>query len=365
MWHNPGGALINIYFPKRRVLAFGFVKYAQMSNNNKLKVLQRDRKTFQRFCKFATVEDVDLIFDSAAAKEVPVDIEELIANAKNIGETAKTRECLQEFVSLVFDGEDVGDLEIRALREKWIKRQESVAGIMMSEDGALDLSAVHNQIREQAMMIEELETQLKDRSRIIVSVEDKYCQTDERVLNTGSMPNKKSTFAQTETLIIEEKKTEPTVDVKALETQVSKLGTKLKSAESELRAVRDAKSVVESKLAAAEKEKNKFSFVEELALKQVGRDAEVAVLQQELEELRTSRPPSPVTQPRDDSELKRNIFVKFVTYAVSNDYDKLKALIPVATELFQLTRQDVEQIGSACTTDSSVFSNWVSSYLRI
>ena len=318
-------------------------------STNKLKVLQKDRKTFQRFCKFAKVEDVDLVFDSAAAKEAPVDFDELVANATAISESAKTRSTLEDFASLVFEGEALGpNLDINHLRGRWINRQESIV------DQDVDL-AVHEKIRQQGLVIEELESQLKNNSQISVQHTNQDSQTSE-VFNTT-----RAAYSQTDPIqpvIIKE----PSLE---LEKQLAHFEATVRQRDSELRELRNEKATIESKLLAAEKERNKFSFVEHLAQRQAERDAEVTYLKAEIEELRTSRPPSPVAAPmiatdgRD--ELKRNIFVKFAAYAISNEYDKMKSLIPVATELFHLRRSDVEELSRACTTDTT----WLSSYLRI
>jgi hypothetical protein len=342
---------------------------ASSSSSSKLKVLQRDRKTFQKFCKFANIQDSDLLFDSAAAKEVPIDYHELLENAKNIQETSQARECLSEFASLVLEEELPVPLDMRFLREKWMQMQDVRNRDANSVDASLAISAVHEQIHQQALMIEDLENQLKERSRLIIDVENKGTQTEDVKIS------KKIAYVQTDL-------TQQQADVPAgsgpsyvseekrlLEERMQELQLKLKVAESDLRAMKDSKSVLESKIAALEKEKNRFSFVEDLARRQAERDAQVCLLQAEIEELRTSRPPSPALQSppfsQDDSELKRNIFVKFVSYAIANDYDKMKSLIPVTTELFQLRRQDVEELGRACASDTGIFNQWLSLYLRI
>ena len=321
-------------------------------STGKVKLLEKDRKTFERFCKFTKVEDVDLIFDSAAAKEVPIDFDELVANAKLLQSSSKALSVLEEFALLVFDGEPVGSLDINNLRDRWIRRQES-----SGSSGEIEI-AVHEKIRQQAILIEELESQLKNNSRIIVNYQDRSSQTD--ALTTKSI---KPAYSQTDKVEILKSPVISATNFNDLERQIKDLESKLKRSESEATALRDSKSVVESRLHALEREKNRFSFLERLAERQAERDAEVSVLKSEIEELKTSRPPSPVPQPSNDNrdELKRNIFVKFASYAISNDYDKMKSLIPVATELFQLTNQDVEALSRACTTDTT----WLSSYLRI
>ena len=319
------------------------------SSDARLKLLGKDRKTFLRFCKFAHVQDADLLFESASAKEVPIDLEELIGNSRQLAEANKAVEDLREFSALVFDDSSIDRLDIKSLRERWMSRKDE-----SGERSVLTLMTVQDQIRQQAVLIQELEQQLRERSR--KGDLDACTQTNDKKF--------KGAHAQTnpvETQIAEDRSHEFENKAKQLEAEVIAKDEKIISMLSEIRSLKDQKSVVESKLASLEKERNKFNFVETLALKQAERDAEVARLHDEIHSLKsaqTSPVPAPVVE---SSDLRKNIFVKFVSYAIMNDYDKMKSLIPIATELFHLTRDDVEELSKACTTDGT----WISSFLKI
>ena len=319
------------------------------SSDARLKLLAKDRKTFLRFCKFAHVQDADLLFESASAKEVPIDFEELMGNARHLAEANKAVEDLCEFSALVFDDSFIDRVDIKSLRDRWMSRNDESA-----ERSVLTLMTVQDQIRQQAVLIQELEHQLRERNRKGDS--DACIQTSDKQFKVA--------HAQTDSIkaeVVEDRSKEFEIKTKRLEVEVIARDERIINLMAEIRSLKDQKSVVESKLASLEKERNKFNFVEALALKQAERDAEVARLREEilaLKSAQTSPVPAPVVE---SSDLRKNIFVKFVSYAIMNDYDKMKSLIPIATELLHLTREDVEELSKACTTDGT----WISSFLKI
>ena len=72
------------------------------SSDAKIKLLTKDRKTFLKFCMYANVEDCQLAFEAAAAKDVAVDLDELIANSRHIGDTVKaSKSCERKGCSSV------------------------------------------------------------------------------------------------------------------------------------------------------------------------------------------------------------------------------------------------------------------------
>lgn len=323
------------------------------ANDARLKLLMKDRKTFLRFCKFVNVQDADLIFEAAAAKDVPIELEDILANGKHIQEAVRGLEDFREFASLVFEDTSIANLDIKSLRSRWMNRQDSSES---SERSVATLLTVQEQIRQQAIRIQELENELGDKRN--VQLVDSSCQT------TDPKPSaRKSVLVQTDRENTSPPAVVPEEALQSLRNDLLARDEKIRGLVAELQSIKDAKSVIESKFAALERERNKFNFVEELASKQAERDLEVATLRAEITELKSAIPsPSPSsTLDQHDKDLRKNIFVKFASYAILNDYEKMKSLIPVATELFQLTRDDVEELSKACSTDS----NWLSSFLRI
>lgn len=326
------------------------------ANDARLKLLMKDRKTFLRFCKFVNVLDADLIFESAAAKDVPIEIEDILANGKHIEKAVRGLEDYREFACLVFEDPSITTLDIKSLRNRWMNRQDSRES---SERSVATLLTVQEQIRQQAIRIQELEGELGEKRN--VQLNDSASQTTD-----PKLASRKSAHVQTDrgnATTPEIAQSVPDAGLQSLRHDLSVRDEKIKGLTAELQNIKDAKSVVESKLAAIDRERNKFHFVEELASKQAERDLEVAKLRAEITELKSTLPsPSPSsTLDEHDKDLRKNIFVKFATYAILNDYEKMKSLIPVATELFQLTRDDVQELSKACTSDS----NWLSSFLRI
>ena len=309
------------------------------------KILQKDRKNFHRFCKFLAIADADLVFESAAAKEVPVDIEELQAAALPLRDAATT---IREFSELVL-GHPV--TELSALRTLWLQRSDSER----TEDTSQISMVVHDQLKTQAERIERLEAELRNANRIAACAE-KGTQTERPKHGT-------SVTTQTEHIELCVGHVDEAV-VKQLETAIGENEKKyiyeLKISDEKTQKLLQENLRLQSAIHALETERDKYGFIEDIALRQAERDAEISRLRHELAETRAHKGFS--TADVDERKiLLKNIFIKFVGYAMLDDLDKMHSMIPIARELFELTDGDVDELQSICTGPSllnSLVSGW-------
>ena len=312
------------------------------------KILLKDRKNFQRFCKFLGLQDVDLAFESAAAKEQAVDIEELQSAATPLRDSVST---IREFSELVL-GHSV--TEISALRTLWLRRSDSDR-----VDDSLSINmVVHDQIRLQAERIEKLENELR-RIKVAVHREESSCQTETRKAGT-TLPTQTDKIDTCVGHVSESV-------VKALELDSKKTKEKymheLELVQRDEKKLRDENLQLQSAVHALENERDKYGFIEDIASRQAERDSEISRLRHELSEVRLQK--GFASEDLEERKiLLKNIFIKFVGYAMLDDLDKMKSLVPIAREVFDLTDRDVEELESICQGTSflnSFVAGWTSS----
>ena len=332
------------------------------------KILLKDRKVFLRFCKYLGITDCDLIFESAAAKESPIDFDELMLGASRVVRATKIDSVFREFVEMTLGesfSSDQIEFDMNFLRRKWTEKQELIN--KESSSNLVVSNAVHDRIKHQAERIEELENLLS-----LSSTSEKKRISHSVASFTELTYSSKDSFSQTAALQDDQ--------IHALNDQVKDLTHKLiesqresdeiykskqsiiESLEADIRALRRECTQVGDRLAHLEGEKNKYNFVEELASKQADRDATIACLTAEIQELRIQK-----AECYDGSPERRifatNIFIKFVSYAILNDFNKMKSLVPVARDLFHLSDADAEELSALCEDESSGgLESWIPSF---
>ena len=310
------------------------------------KTLMKDRRVFQRFCRSLGVADCELLFESSLAQESPIDLDELLRCAKGVTELKQISEDFREFASLVLGEVGDGVLDIKQLRKRWMERDSTGD----ATDGLVSLTA-HEELRRQAERIAELEAELEGvRTATAVSTSDVFVNTVSPVVMDASVgcPN-----PRTDELA-------PLRDqLEAKSAEINICLDRIHSGEKERKLLLETVSRLESQVLHLEGEKNKYSFVEEIAGRQAERDLETANLRAEIQRLRRQ-----VGLADDGSERKifsNDVLVKFISYAIVSDFEKMRTLIPVLCELFQLSDADAAEIDRLCTATPAA---WLPTFLQ-
>lgn len=330
------------------------------------KLLLKDRRVFLKFCKLVGVKDTELIFESAMAKEIPIELDELAQ--PQVIDIKMTAEHFREFAEMVL-GEDAkvspqdGRLDMRLLRQAWTAKCEA-----SNESGSGDAISftVHEQLRVQAERIEQLECLLEkstsipsviDRCEMVcvavgtarASTRDFGCES--RNIEDGVVTGLRSEVEALQKLIAESETAKLRRETE-WESRVSNLSK-------ELRFCREDSSQFKARVSQFEAERNSYVFVEELALKQAERDAEVRRLKEELASLNQTKQAKGEKTP-EKTQMTNHIFLKLLAYAISGEFDKMKALIPIARELFDLTGEDTAELERLCQGASGTsVSSWL------
>lgn len=315
------------------------------------KIWLKDRKNFLKLCKLIGITDCELVFEAAAAKDAPIDLDELLQGASHVVEAKRTLTDFHEYVEMTL-GETLNDLDIKTLKHKWLSQQsESSAPLTVNV-----LHTVHEQIQKQAQRIEELELQTSlHESRECASVST--CMEQCLQKDVSSQTDNDTENGVKEQLEILNQK------LKESQREASEIAaikqSKIDSLEAELRHCRKQCTDAEDRLATLQNERNKYNFVEELASKQAERDATIASLTFQIEDLKKQKGIS--AEELDSRRIfATSIFLKFVAYAMLNDFDKMKSLVPVTKELFHLSDTDAYQLSELCSTEtSSGITSWL------
>ncbi|CAJ1335044.1 unnamed protein product [Effrenium voratum] len=145
------------------------------------KILMEDRQSFQRFCH-ELLPDCDGAFEEAAAQEAPTNLHELLRQLaewrRNMDSACEDRKVFQQFLELVFPGEDVevfGRPEaLDLLQKKWIQLEDlhnqSIASInAMAREQALqqqeELLSAQKACQEAERKIQDLKEELTSMAR--------------------------------------------------------------------------------------------------------------------------------------------------------------------------------------------------------
>ena len=330
------------------------------------KLLLKDRRVFLKFCKLVGVKDTELIFESAMAKEIPIELDELAQ--PQVIDIKMTADHFREFTEMVL-GQDAKvstqdcRIDMRLLRQAWTAKCEA-----SNESGSRDAISftVHEQLRVQAERIEHLESVLEksssipsliDRGEMIsvavgtarASTRDFGCES--RNIEDGQVTDLRS---QTEAL----KKSIAESETAKLRRE-SEWESRISSLRKELQVGREESSHFKARVSQLEAERNRYVFVEEMALKQAERDAEVRRLKDELASLKQMKQ-AKVETTTEKTQMTSHIFLKLLAYAISGEFDKMKALIPIARELFDLTGEDTAELERLCQGASGTsVSSWL------
>ena len=302
------------------------------------KLLTKDRKIFLQFCQFLRMPDCALHFESALAMEVPLDLDELKRSASHLAKSGETGEILFDFVSLVL-GHDVA-LETREdpglLRKRWLERSTNANDV-----SAVPFSVFDAQIRSQQARITALEVEL---AKVGVGT-DVGVQTLMPVLVHAGVEAGDFSQLLRQPVADALEKAAATHAQELLEISISasaKSDTiKLLKSEADTRKAEVA--TLKAKVQSLQSEMGKFAFVEEIAAKQAQRDAEIASLRRQLAEDRR-----PALNTHEHCEFLKNILIRFMSYAVVGDYEKMATLIPVLKELLVLSNTEAAELLSVC-----------------
>jgi len=321
------------------------------------KIWLKDRKAFLKFCKCIGITDCELIFESANAKDAPIDLDELLLGAAHVIDARKTETSFQEFVELTLGEPVPGRLNIHTLRQKWVAKQEEKSGESASN---LVLSTIHEKIKKQAERIEELENDIlkfsnnSSKEAKSTSTETESAERRAASSQTGEVKDQSEKIADLTNKLVESQSQMREMDKERQST--------IEYLETELSAMRKRCVEAEDRLSILESERNKFNFVEALAAKQAERDATIALLNAEIHALKNNND----TKSDDSNErrvLSSHIFIKFVAYAILNDFTKMRALIPIARELFQFSEADADELFQLCNNESpTTINSWLPSF---
>jgi hypothetical protein len=307
--------------------------------NARIKLLMKDRRAFLKFCRLVKVKDPELIFEAAMAKEIPIEVDEIAQ--PQVVEAIRAREEFGDFIQLVL-GIEVDRIDMRQLKSLWMSRRE---GFDSKVEDATPLGfTVHEQLREQTERIELLESEIEKLKQIepivIIPPETKNVSTLTETVAVFSNGTQTIPFAAPE----------PSIVPPAIPAISDEEITELK------KRVRELDRVI-ARNAQLEAERNRYLFIEEMASKQADRDIEIRQLRSEIDRLENKSSWS------SSQEMINHVFIKMLSYSIANDYDKMKSLIPITRQLFNLSAEDVGELEKLCA--GSAGDSWFSNFPKV
>lgn len=288
---------------------------------SKVKILTEDRKNFLKICKLFGLTDCDLVFESASLNETPVDLDDLVANH---GDTLLINRELNQFCfDMLTDifGPDNQDIVPMVIRDRDIDRVRTRIGDLLR-------SGQEN--------------------------------------SQHSILSKSDTCTQTQiTLDVAEIQTDTTEDTKShltadLESQVCDLQKEVCICKEQIDRKDDEICTLNKELVLLKNRLANLAILEDVALRQASRDAELAILRAQLASTKETNPETDL----ESSIFRKNILIKVLTYSLTGDYGKLEHMVPIICAIFQLDESEAIELSKLCASLNnqgilgSMLANW-------
>ncbi len=294
------------------------------SQEARLKVFSEDRKSFLKLCKLFGLTDCDLVFDSASLNEAPVDLDDLVASHfETIQRNQRIHQLLVDILAEILGAEHPQLIDEIVGKGDMMKVRSRLNDIRADPVGTKEASS-----------FESIEVQTdfpaKHQSIQTDAVED--------------------TMAELSTDVIDTLQTH----VNALQSEVDELRFSLDQKNIHISALNDEIKLLQEK-------SSQIGMLEDVAIRQAARDAEVAILRDELASLRNTQSEC---SDYDASIFRKNIFIKVLTYSLSGEYGNLAHMVPIIRTVFELDDDEATELSKLCeslnnqTVLSSILPNW-------
>jgi hypothetical protein len=272
------------------------------------KILSEDRRNFLKMCKVFGLTDCDLVFESASLNETAVDLDELMMNhAESILRNQHMQTLLVDVLTEVIGSDNA----------------ESIPTIIRDRDVSILRSI--------------LQQRKSDQSRPTTLAETRSSQTDATptLVETQTSVSSCDQSIQTESVVNHE------------------LDAAIHKAENDLQELRNAVSAKDEEIMALQKRieevsvrSDQTSLLEDAAIRQAARDAEVSHLKAQLSEAARAISPSSTDDQR--SILRKNIFIKVLTYSIAGEFGYLEHMVPIIRATFDLDDDETNELAKLC-----------------
>ena len=288
---------------------------------SKMKILIEDRKNFLKMCKLFGLADCDLVFDSASLNESPVDLDDLVANhADAIRNTQELSQLCLDVLAEIFGQEDPRTLQT-VFRDRDMSRVRFALGELRQSRSE---TLVHSSNPE------------SDVSTQTESFQD---------------------VAETQTDVLAKVDESPMAD---LELQISDLQREVLSLKDQIDRKDDELQGMRHELLLSQDRMGNLAILEDVALRQASRDAELALLRAQL----ASNLDTSSDTDLDSSIFRKNILIKVLTYSLTGEYEKLEHMVPIICAIFHLDDNEATELGKLCASLNSqgilgnILANW-------
>ena len=272
----------------------------------RLKVLAEDRKNFLKICKVFGLVDSELVFESADLNGSPVDLDDLVTN--HVGTLQRNQRISQFLLDVLAEiyKPDVAPQIDEVLRSD-------------------PMGNIRSRLCERQTDVS-LERPVVSYNSIAVGTT--FSDIDKTVQTEPLPPSLDGS--------LEETRLRSQID--SLQNEYSELQETLTKKDEEIFALNEQIKQLQDRSC-------QVGLFEDLALRQAARDAEVAMLKEQLASMERKES----DQDFDDASIfRKNIFIKVLTYSLTGEYVNLGHMVPIIRTVFELDDDEAGELSKLC-----------------